>query len=219
MLIDKINACTSSMNELSTMRANALSLSAYEAAINQLTPVDSAITEFVATVEEMNKHDFCKMNLSAEEIEKMKDAIKACAAAVNQMTLNNNDVVAISSVFKSQKTILTALWNSTAKDYVTPIRSYLGIIQTFATNKEDIATLSKALNTGSTAEPSAAIVRTLVSNVQKANAITSNFQMSDGVRAFLQKAKNGSATFADITPDVSQWIKEHNLGSRIKLTF
>lgn len=219
MLIDKINACTSSMTELSTMRANALSLSAYEAAVNQLTPVDSTITEFVATVEEMNKHEFCKMNLSEEEIEKMKDAIKACAAAVNQMTLNNNDVAAIASVFKSQKTILTALWNSAAKAYVTPIRSYLGIIQTFAANKEDIASLSKALNTGSTAEPSAAIVRTLVSNVQKANAITSNFQMSDGVRAFLQKAKNGTATFADITQDVSQWITEHNLGSRIKLTF
>ena len=60
---------------------------------------------------------------------------------------------------------------------------------------------------------------TLLPIVQKANAITSNFQMSDGVRAFLQKAKNGSATFADITPDVSQWIKEHNLGSRIKLIF
>ena len=219
MLIDKINACTSSMTELSTMRANALSLSAYEAAVNQLAPVDSTITEFVATVEEMNKHEFCKMNLSVEEIEKMKDAIKVCAAAVNQMTLNNNDVTAISSVFKSQKTILTALWNSTAKEYVAPIRSYLGIIQTFAANKEDIANLSKALNTGSTAEPSAAIVRTLVSNVQKANAITSNFQMSDGVRAFLQKAKNGTATFADITQDVSQWITEHNLGSRIKLTF
>jgi predicted phage tail protein len=159
------------------------------------------------------------MNLSAEEIEKMKDAIKTCAGAVNQMTLNNNDVAAISSVFKSQKTILTALWNSVAKTYVTPIRSYLGIIQTFAANKEDLANLSKALNTGSTAEPSAAIVKTLVSNVQKANAITSNFQMSDGVRAFLQKAKNGSATFADITPDVSQWITEQKLGSRIKLSF
>ena len=219
MLIDKINACTSSMNELSTLRTNALSLNAYEAAVNQLLPVDSTITEFVATVEEMNKHDFCKMNLSAEDIDKMRDAIKACAEAVNLMTLNNNDVAAIASVFKSQKTILTALWNSAAKAYVTPICSYLGIIQTFAANKDDIANLSKNLNTGSTAEPNAAIVRTLGSNVQKANAITSNFQISDDVRAFLQKAKNGSATFADITPDVSQWITEHNLGSRIKLTF
>lgn len=219
MLIDKIDACTSSMNELSTLRTNAMSLNAYETAVNQLTPVDATITEFVATVEEMNKHDFCKMNLSAEDIDKMRDAIKACAEAVNLMTLNNNDVTAIASVFKSQKAILTALWNSDAKAYVTPIRSYLGIIQTFAANKDDIANLSKNLNTGSTAEPNAAIVRTLVSNVQKANAITSNFQMSDGVRAFLQKAKNGSATFTDITPDVSQWITEHNLGSRIKLTF
>ena len=153
MLIEKIDACTSSMNELSTLRANALSLNAYEAAVNQLTPVDATITEFVATVEEMNKHDFCKMNLSAEDIDKMRDAIKTCAEAVNLMSLNNNDVAAITSVFKSQKTILTALWNSAAKAYVTPIRSYLGIIQTFAANKDDIANLSKNLNTGSAAEP------------------------------------------------------------------
>lgn len=219
MLIDKINNCTSSINELSTLRSNALSLSAFESSVNKLTTVDSMVTDFVATVEEMNKHDFCKMNLSAEELEKMEDAIKTCVVAVNGMTLSNNDVAAITTVFQSQKTILTTLWKSTAKAYVDPIRSYLGIIQTFAANKDEIASLSKSLLTGSTAEPSAAVVRTLVANAQKANAITSNFQMSDGVRAFLQKAKNGTATFADITQDVSQWIKEHNLGSRIKLTF
>lgn len=219
MLIDKINNCTSSINELSTLRSNALSLSAFEASVNKLTTVDTMVTEFVATVEEMNKHEFCKMNLSSEELEKMQEAIKTCVAAVNAMSLSSNDVTAITTVFQSQKTILTTLWKSTAKAYVDPIRSYLGIIQTFAANKDEIANLSKSLLTGSTAEPSAAVVRTLVANAQKANAITSNFQMSDGVRAFLQKAKNGTATFADITPDVSQWITEHNLGSRIKLTF
>ena len=219
MLIDKINNCTSSINELSTLRSNALSLSAFEASVNKLTTVDTMVTEFVATVEEMNKHEFCKMNLSSEELEKMQEAIKTCVAAVNAMSLSSNDVTAITTVFQSQKTILTTLWKSTAKAYVDPIRSYLGIIQTFAANKDEIANLSKSLLTGSTAEPSAAVVRTLVANAQKANAITSNFQMSDGVRAFLQKAKNGTATFADITPDVSQWITEHNLASRIKLTF
>ena len=219
MLIDKINNCTSSINELSTLRSNALSLSAFEASVNKLTTVDTMVTEFVATVEEMNKHEFCKMNLSSEELEKMQEAIKTCVAAVNAMSLSSNDVTAITTVFQSQKTILTTLWKSTAKAYVDPIRSYLGIIQTFAANKDEIANLSKSLLTGSTAEPSAAVVRTLVANAQKANAITSNFQMSDGVRAFLQKAKNGTATFADITPDVSQWITEQKLGSRIKLTF
>lgn len=219
MLIDKITNCTSSINELSTLRSNALSLSAFEASINKLTTVDSMVTDFVATVEEMNKHDFCKMNLSAEDLEKMQDAIKTCVAAVNGMTLSNNDVAAITTVFQSQKTILNTLWKSTAKAYVDPIRSYLGIIQTFAANKDEIANLSKALLNGSTAEPNSAIVRTLVANAHKANAITSNFQMNDGVRAFLQKAKNGTATFADITQDVSQWITEHNLAGRIKLTF
>lgn len=219
MLIEKINTCTSSINELSTLRSNALSLNAYEASINKLTTVDSLVTDFVSTVEEMNKHEFCKINLSGEEVTKMREAITTCVAAVNGMTLGTNDVNAITTVFQSQKTMLTMLWKSAAKAYVDPIRSYLGIIQTFASNKDEISNLSKALLTGSTAEPSAAVVSTLVSNTKKANAITSNFQMSEGVRAFLQKAKNGKATYADITDDVSKWIKEHNLGSRIKLSF
>lgn len=219
MLIDKINSCTLAINELSTLRLNALSVNAFETYVNKLTDVDSLVTDLVATVEEMNKHDFCKLSFSAEAMEKMRDAITTCASAVNSINLGKSDVAAIITVFKSQKDILTTLWHATAKEYVTPICSYLGIIQTFATNKEEISRLSKSLFSGSKAEPNADTVKALVANAQKANAITSNFQMSDGVRAFLQKAKNGTATFSDITPDVSQWITEHNLGSRIKLTF
>lgn len=219
MLINIINNCTSSISELSNLRSNALSLSAFEASVNKLTTIEALVTDFVSTVEEMNKHDFCKISLPPEDMEKMQEAIRTCAAAVNSMTLSTNDVSAITTVFQSQKTMLTVLWKSAAKTYVDPIRSYLGIIQTFATNKDEIQTLSKALLTGSTAEPSAVIVRTLVANAQKANAITSNFQMSDGVRSFLQKAKNGNATYADITEDVAKWIHEHNLSNKIKLTF
>lgn len=219
MLIDKIATCTSSINELSSLRTNALSVNAYEASVNKLTNVVALVADFVSTVEEMDKHDFCKINLSEEDVAKMREAITTCAAEVNGMTLNANDVAAIIAMFQSQKAMLTVCWQSAAKAYVEPIRSYLGIIQTFAANKEEITTISKALLTGATAEPSAAIVRTLVANVQKANAITSNFQMTKGVRAFLQKAKNGGATYADITEDVSSWIAEHNLGNRIKLSF
>ena len=219
MLIDKINVCTASINELSTLRSNALSIKTYETSINKLTTVGTLIADFVSTVEEMNKHDFCKTNLSADDLEKMQEAITTCAVAVNSMSLNSNDVNAITTVFQSQKKVLTLLWQSAAKAYVEPIRSYLAIIQTFAANKDEISNLIKALNTGAAAEPSAAIVKTLDANAKKANAITSNFQMSDGVRTFLQKAKNGKATYADITDDVSKWIKEHNLASRIKLTF
>lgn len=219
MLIEKINTCTSSINELSTLHSNDLSLRAYETSVNKLTKVDALVTDFVATVEEMNRHDFCKIKLFEEDMAKMRGSVITCAEAVISMSLSNNDVDAITTVFQSQKKMLTVFWQSAATEYVNPIRNYLGIIQTFATNKEEISNLIKALNSGSTAEPSAAIVKTLVANAQKANLITSNFQMSEGVCAFLQKARNCNATYADITDDVSKWIKEYNLGGRIKLTF
>ena len=154
MLIDKINACTSSINELSTLRSADLSLKTYEASVNKLTTVGALVADFVSTVDEMNKHDFCKTNLSGDDLEKMREAITTCAAAVNNMSLNNNDVVSITTVFQSQKKVLALFWQTNAKAYVEPIRSYLGIIQTFAENKEEISNLIKVLNTGATAEPS-----------------------------------------------------------------
>lgn len=219
MLIEKINCCISSINELSTLRTNAMSVNAFEGAVNRLTTVDTMTTDYVATVEEMNKHDFCEMNLSAEDVEKLRNAITTCAAAVNNMTLTNNDVDVVLTVFQSQKTLQTVFWKSKAKAYVEPIRSYLGVIQSFVANKDEVSGLIKALGTGSTTEPNAAIVRTLAANVKKANAITSNFQMSNSIRTFLQKVKNGNATYADITPAVSEWIIEHKLSSRIKISF
>lgn len=219
MLIDNIINCTSSVRELSALRSDATSLKAFEHSVDKLAHIDVMITEFVATMEEMNKHDFCRMNLSAEDLESMKEAVKTCAVTVNNMTLSNNDVTAISTVFQSQKAILNTIWNSSAKEYVAPICSYLEIIQTFAENKEDIANLTRAMKANATAQPSASIVAALAANVQKANQITSDFQMGDSVRAFLQKARTGTATLVDITPDVSQWLTEHNLHKKIKLTF
>ena len=219
MLIDKIQSCTASINELSILRSNALNLSSFESAVNKLSTIDAIAEDFVSTIEEMNKTSFCKTNISEEELEKLQSAIVTCAQAVNDRKLSSNDVTALTSVFQSQKKVLAMLWQTTAKAHVDPVKSFLGVIQSFVPNKDEVANLIKALNSGSTAEPSAPIVKTLVENINKANAITSGFQMSDGIRKFLQKAKNGSATFADITPDVSAWIKEHSLSTKIKISF
>ena len=105
MLIDKIESCTSSVNELSTLRSNALSLKTYETSVNKLTAVGALITDLVSTIQEMNKHGFCRTNISAEDLEKMRDAVVTCAQAVNSMSLNSNDVNAITTVFQSQQYI------------------------------------------------------------------------------------------------------------------
>ncbi len=219
MLIDKINDCTLAINELSVLRDTALHLKAFETSVNQLANVGSMVIEYVATVEEMKKHDFCKVDISSDDLNKMQEAIKNCAAAVHEMRLNNNDVSAVVSVFRSQQTILTAFWKSTAMAYVAPICSYLDIIQAFAPNKKEVADLSNFLNSAATANPTAAIVRTLDEQAKKASAITDNFQMSKEVRAFLQKVKNGTATFADINSEVTEWITKHKLGSKMKISF
>lgn len=195
MLIEKIQSCTSSINELSTLRSNALSVGAFEGAVNKLSTVDSMIADFVSTVEGMNKTEFCRTKFSAEDIEMLRDAIVTCATLVNQMNLTQKDVTTLTSVFQAKKSMLTLLWQSAAKTQAEPLQSYLGVIQSFAGNKDEVSNLIKALGSGASAEPNAAIIGTLTANIEKANTIANSFQMSTGVQFFCRKLRMAKQHF------------------------
>lgn len=219
MLVDKIESCISAIEELSSMRENALSLGAFEAAVNKLSNVGDISETFVSTVEEMGQYEFCAIQYSDEDIQNLQAAIITCASAVNNMTLTKTNVASFTGLLETEKKKLTLYWCTTAKDISDPLKSLLGIIQPFAENKSEVATLITALGNGAKAEPSAAIIRSFVANVERANKISDSFQMSGSVRGFLQKAKTGKATYADITPEVADWIAEHKLKAKIKVSF
>ena len=219
MLIDKVESCTSSLYELSDLNSAKVNLDAFENAINALPQITSMITGFVSTIEELNKTSFCSINFSVENIEKLNDTIVACASAVNEQRLNKNDVSALKSVFSSQIDLLQIMWKTNAQAYVNPLISYLSLIETFAENKQKISHLISVLKTAASAPPTAQAVKAFIHNIEQANAISSSFTMSNEIRSFLQKIRNGKATFSDITPGVNAWISEYNLGSKIKLSF
>lgn len=219
MLINAINDCIASINEVSKLRENKLGLDAFESAVRKLSDVEATVNLFVSTSEAMHQYDFCKVIFTDDELQSFQHSIAECGRTVNQLELSANDVKALSSIFSTQYERLVFTWQNEAKKYVVPIQSYLNVIQFLLDNKEEAASLSRSLATGSAAEPTAAIVHTLAANAQKANALTSNFQMSDSVRIFLNKTKSRSATLADITPEVRDWITEHKLDRKIKLSF
>lgn len=219
MLINAINDCIASINEVSKLRENKLGLDAFESAVRKLSDVEATVNLFASTAEAMHQYDFCKVTFTDDELQSFQHSIAECGRTVNQLELNANDVKALSSIFSTQYERLVFAWQNEAKKYVVPIQSYLNVIQFLLDNKEEAASLSRSLATGAATEPTAAIVHTLAANAQKANALTSNFQMSDSIRIFLNKTKSRSATLADITPEVRDWITEHKLDRKIKLSF
>lgn len=219
MLINAINDCIDSINEVSKLRENKLGLDAFESAVRKLSDAEATVNLFVSTAEAMHQYDFCKVTFTDDEFQSFQHSITECGRTVNQLELSANDVKALSSIFSTQYERLVFTWQNEAKKYVAPIQSYLNVIQFLLDNKEEAASLSRSLATGVAAKPTAPIVHTLAANAQKANSLTSSFQMSDSVRVFLNKTKNGSATLADITPEVQDWIAEHKLNRKIKLSF
>ena len=219
MLINAINDCIASINEVSKLRENKLGLDAFESAVRKLSDVEATVNLFVSTAEAMHQYDFCKVTYTDDEISDFHDSIVDRAKATNQLELNSDDVKSLTKIFQTEYDKLTLSWKPAAKEHVAPIQSYLNVIQFLLDSKEEAASLSRSLATGAAAEPTAAIVHTLAANARKANSLTSSFQMSDSVRVFLNKTKNRNATLADITPEVQDWIAEHKLNRKIKLSF
>lgn len=219
MLIHAIDACIASIDEVSTLREKKLSIDAFERAAKKLTDVEANVNLFVSTAAAMHQYDFCRVTFTADDVQDLQNAIIECGNAVNQLSLSASDVIKLAKDFQDQYKQLAYIWKQEAKNHVTPIQSYLNVIQVLLDNTDEAASLSRSLGTGSTADPTPAIVNTLAANAQKANALTSNFQMSDSVRTFLNKTKNRSATLADITPEVRDWITAHKLDKKIKLSF
>lgn len=219
MLIHAIDTCIASIEEVSRLRENKLNIDAFEVAVKKLDDVEANVNLFVSTAEAMHQHDFCRVTFTADDVQDLQNAIIECGNAVNQLSLSASDVIKLAKDFQDQYKQLAYIWKQEAKNHVTPIQSYLNVIQVLLDNTDEAASLSRSLGTGSTADPTPAIVNTLAANAQKANALTGSFQMSDSVRTFLNKTKNRSATLADITPEVRDWITAHKLDKKIKLSF
>ena len=219
MLIDQIEACVSTIEELSHMKENAQSIDAFESAVNKLHGVGDTAEAFASTIEEMAKYDFCALQYADEDTQELQNALISCVTAVNNMSLTKANVATLTGLLDTEKKKVTLFWQTVAKNLVDPIKSILGIIQPFSDNKTEVSNLITALTNGSKSEPSVMVVRSLAKNVERANAVSEEFQMSAGIRSFLQKAKAGKATYADITPVVARWIAEHKLKAKIKISF
>ena len=62
-------------------------------------------------------------------------------------------------------------------------------------------------------------INALVSKVDEANKITSNFPLKPEIEVFLKKVSAQRASIADLTPNILEWLREHKLREKFKVNF
>lgn len=114
---------------------------------------------------------------------------------------------------------IKVIWKDAASDYAKASTGYLSMIGNLTDNPQQARELVDSINQTSTGEPTIKAMSKLVADVAAAKKITEDFSISPKIESFLKKVSSQQATVADLTPDVTSWLKEKRLMGKLKIRF
>lgn len=115
---------------------------------------------------------------------------------------------------------LDTIWQSYVRTDVRRIESSLRIVQGISTEKERIDKILDGLNVlGRIKFEGERSFDKLNNLVNEGNSIIGDLGLTPSAELFLEKMVKRQATIRDLTPDILDWIKEHDLEDSVKIGF
>ncbi|MBQ7738463.1 MAG: hypothetical protein IJT59_02250, partial [Desulfovibrionaceae bacterium] len=167
----------------------------------------------------INSSQFEKIVLSNEQIHEIRASIAECGNACREMELSETHVNALAAVISKYTAQVELVWKSAASEKAAPIESYLNALMSLLDKKGEAQMVLNALHEGVKATPSSEAIETLSQNLEKAQRIADGYKLTPAIKSFLDKVRDGKATFGDITEEVYEWICQENMSRRIRLSF
>ena len=114
---------------------------------------------------------------------------------------------------------MKVIWKNAATNYAKGSTGYLSMIGNLTDNPKQAKDLVERINKTATGDPSILAISNLVEDVATAKKITEDFSISPKIVYFLKKVSAQQATVADLTPEVTAWLKEKRLMGKLKIRF
>lgn len=149
----------------------------------------------------------------------LADSISACGNAVTDRALSKDTVSVLSSTVKTAANEAGQVWRARAASYAEGARGYLSLIAGLTADPRGAGMLADRISDTCNSPPTARGVRTLITDVSKAQEIISRFSIKPEIEAFLKKVSSRQATVFDLTPEVLSWLKEQGLSGKLKVNF
>lgn len=220
MLTDNISNCIAAVQTKRKVQENRASLNTQQAALAQLNLVCKqlkVLLECVAAIQ--NSEISSSPVLSGAMASDLSDSVAACGNAVKDCSLSKDTVAVLASTIKAASNETAALWRQVSTNYAEGPKGYLSLIGGLTSDPKGARTLSARITETCDGAPTVHSVKTLLSDVYKANEIISLFSLKPEIEVFLKKVSVQRATVFDLTPEVLAWLQEHGLTRKLKVNF
>lgn len=220
LLNESISNCIDAIQEKQQAQSRKQSHDNYKSALSALNNTTGQLTSILKCAESLNASEVTSIPpfLSGTR-DLLLDSLENCCQELDDRDLNRNTERALSNAVRAAESELDSFWKRAAAVYSAGVIGYLSLIAGFTDNPDQVRTLIRSMQDISSSKIKGSQITALVSNVHKAQSITSSFSLDPQIEYFLKKVSGGYATIADLTPDVIAWLHAKDLTKKLKVRF
>lgn len=196
---------------------------AYLKALTQLNRAAQDIEHTLQCAIDMRAKGIIEAPVLSESVKiDLLSCIDACGNGVSPDTneqLSLDTVRLLQSKGDAIADSIKVTWKDAAATYAKGTTGYLSMISGLTENPRYARELVDGIDKTTKTDPSTQSISRLVEDVATARSITDAFSISPKIESFLKKVAAQQATVADLTPEVTAWLKEKNLMGKLKVRF
>lgn len=145
--------------------------------------------------------------------------IDDCGQGLSEGTLESATVDVFSIRQEALKKHLEDSWHSIAERYAAGLPGFLKTVGAISADPALAEKLSQDIIVLVEGKPSKKAINELVASTQRGKTIAEGYSLTAEVRSFLDKVKAGGAKLSDLTPEIQQWIRIHQLEGKFRIRF
>lgn len=223
LLTETIQKSTTAIKLRRNATDNKAKAESYFKALTQLDQTAKSIENTLQCAIELKAKGIVDEPVIAEEVK--TDLLSCIDSCGNGVSPNSEDQLTLATVklLQSKGDAIAAsikvVWKDAASNYAKGSTGYLSMIGSLTDNPKQAKELVDGINKTTEGDPSIKAISKLVTDVAAAKKITDSFSIGPKIESFLKKVSSQQATVADLTPDVTAWLKEKKLMGKLKVKF
>jgi len=223
LLTETIRKSTTAIMLRRNANDNKAKAESYFNALTKLDQTAKSIGETLSCAAEMKTKGIISAPIVSEAVK--SDLLSCIDSCGNGVSPESEDQLTIETVKLLQSkgdaiaATMKVTWKSAATEYAKGPTGYLSMIANLTDNPKQAKDLVERINKTTAGDPSIKAISKLVEDVATAKKITEDFSISPKIESFLKKVSTQHATVADLTPDVTAWLKEKRLMGKLKVRF
>ncbi len=223
LLTETIQKSTTAIKLRRNATDNKAKAESYFKALTQLDQTAKSIENTLQCAIELKAKGIVDEPVIAEEVK--TDLLSCIDSCGNGVSPDSEEQLSLATVklLQSKGDAIAAsikvVWKDAASNYAKGSTGYLSMIGSLTDNPKQAKELVDGINKTTEGDPSIKAISKLVTDVAAAKKITDSFSIGPKIESFLKKVSSQQATVADLTPDVTAWLKEKKLMGKLKVKF